>query len=78
MVTMTATTAAVAKYLERDDVQPFVAVLTTLWHETGMDTSVLAHHLHLLLQDVNRDNGQYDLSRVDWEALAERYAEQYA
>lgn len=74
--TLTATTAQVAKYLERDDVWPFTATLVNLWQNTGMDISVLAHHLRALMEDVN-EGSKYDLRQVDWEVLAERYVEMF-
>ena len=75
---VTTTTAQVAKYLERDDVKPFTATLVNLWQTTEMDISVLAHHLRELLVDVNEgSDGKYDLRRVDWELLAERYVEMF-
>lgn len=73
---MTATTAQVAKYLEREDVRPFTATLVNLWQNTEMDVSVLAHHLRALMEDVSEDS-QYNLRQVDWEALAERYVEMF-
>ena len=77
----TATTAQVAKYLEREDVKPFTAQIVVLWYSTHMETSVLAHHLHMLMEDVNEGDGSepiYDLRDVDWEALAERFISAYA
>jgi hypothetical protein len=43
-----------------------------------MEISVLAHHLHMLVADVNEsEDGLIDLRRVDWEAIAERLVEKF-
>lgn len=76
MKTAATTTAQVAKYLEREDVRPFTLTLAGMVLSTHMDASVLAYHLHALMEDVNEENGdKLNLSKVDWETLAERYLE---
>lgn len=73
-------TASVARYLESAPVYRFTERLVEAWAETDMDHASLATELCLLVRNVagRHPHVAIDLDEVDWDFLAERYAEMFA
>lgn len=73
-------TASVARYLESRPVYRATERIVQAWSETDKDDASLATELCLLMRDVHsrHPHVQIDLDVVDWNFLAERYAEMFA
>lgn len=76
---LNAETASVAHYLESNSVYRSTERLVEAWAETDMDQASLATELCLLVRSVSarHPHVKIDLDAVDWDFLAERYAEMF-